>query len=180
MIIIDYFRVRRRRYNLYGAVIVCLSFWYLLQGLSSVQNDYVFRDKSCGYLLSGTYKCNYLEYDDCFRNNNSVVCSKANHMHFFCYTIYYCFYHRNMNITGYLQCCYLLWLICSFICMILFFQTAKEVDDLINNSSGVYINESIKGLSLLFGILHMFHLIFQCFVNTDIHYEVIEHTRIYV
>ncbi|KAM3140075.1 hypothetical protein pb186bvf_007875 [Paramecium bursaria] len=189
-----YFRIRRIRYKLYAILAVSLLFWLLIQGSSSMKDDYVFRDSKCVYPLTGSSKC-YDYSEDCYINNIQNRCSKADSIKSlyvtgvlyptiylfiaFCYTIYYWLFHRDSNITGYLQCCYILWIVCSFICMILFFQSAKkQVDDFINSTSGFQVNVGIKGLSILFGILHMIHLIVQCFVSADFHNELTSYSRI--
>ena len=81
---------------------------------------------------------------------------------------YYCYFSRRYN---FLRCSQIFWMICYFVCMILFFTNANNVNNFAN-STRYDVNTSIKDACIGLGILCIFKLILLFGLNYDIHYYI--------
>ena len=67
-----------------------------------------------------------------------------------------------------MRCALIFWIICYFVCIILFFQNSYEVKTL-NNTSKNIVNDEVGVASVGLGVLCIFVLLLLFGLNYDIH-----------
>ncbi|KAM3129949.1 hypothetical protein pb186bvf_017951 [Paramecium bursaria] len=88
-----------------------------------------------------------------------------------------CFYCNSSKMYNCMRCAQIFWIICYFVCIILFFQNSQEVKTL-NSTSKNIVNNEVGVASVGLGVLCIFILLLLFGLNYDIHQFIQEQTKV--